>query len=50
MARGNIRNFFAAGQVNFGAGKIPEARSFLTEKKEKIPAPTAVMFSLGYFF
>ena len=50
MARVNIRNFFAAGQVNFGAAKIPEARSSLIEKKEKMPAPTAVMFSLGSFF
>lgn len=48
--RTSVNQFFVAGQVNTGAGKIPEQRAAQIGEKEKVLAPTTVLFTGGVYF
>ncbi|MGO4837122.1 hypothetical protein AB4144_33230, partial [Rhizobiaceae sp. 2RAB30] len=48
--RTGFNQFFVAGQVNTGAGKIPEQRAAQIGEKEKVLVPTTVLFTGGVYF
>jgi hypothetical protein len=50
MARANVGQLFVAGQVNWGADKIPEQRLSLFGDRNEMPTPTAVIFTAGFRF
>ncbi len=50
QARASFNEFFLAGQVNTGAGKIPERRAEQIGDKAKVQVPTAVLFTGGVKF
>ncbi|MBL8893244.1 MAG: DUF4157 domain-containing protein [Rhizobiales bacterium] len=54
QARANIGQYFFAGQINTGAGKIPDQRAAqIAERpsdKLKVQVPTAVVFTAGTLF
>ncbi|MET0576356.1 MAG: DUF4157 domain-containing protein [Mesorhizobium sp.] len=50
QARTSVDRFFAAGQVQTGAGKIPEQRATQIGDKEKVLVPTTVLFTGGVYF
>ncbi len=50
QARASFNEFFLAGQINTGAGKIPERRAEQIGDKAKVQVPTAVLFTGGVKF
>ena len=50
QARASIDQFFLAGQVQTGAGQIPEARATQLGEAEKVKVPTTALFTAGAMF
>ncbi|BCH34309.1 hypothetical protein MesoLjLc_62390 [Mesorhizobium sp. L-8-10] len=48
--RTSFDQYFVAGQVSTGAGKIPEQRAVQIGEKEKVLVPTTVLFTGGVYF
>lgn len=50
QARATLDKYFVAGQVNTGAGKIPEQRAAQIEDRTKAVVPTTILFTGGLYF
>ncbi|CAN7554092.1 eCIS core domain-containing protein [Mesorhizobium sp. LjNodule214] len=50
QVKGSVDKYFVAGQVNTGAGDIPEQRAVQIGEKEKVLVPTTVLFTGGVYF